>query len=191
MAFNRENLALLGYANGHGLYIYANDTDDFATVYTDGYFNNTDDNLNLQMGDQITVVGSTGTYTLFVHTIAAGGAVQTFQGGQSHWLTVHFEDITIAASRFVMSTTRGLVNRICMVIDEPLNADATMTFKNGANTIATLVLTAAGSAAGQSFEAQASGVTAVDFGSVLEIDGDGNPSIAAGAMVAIEVIPAC
>lgn len=55
MAFTPANLTLLVHANGYNLYRY--DTMDAHTdVDAAGYFNNSDDNQNLKVGDIIDVV---------------------------------------------------------------------------------------------------------------------------------------
>lgn len=55
MAVNTDNLALLQSANGFNLFRY--DTDDAATsVDTSGYFNNSDDDINMAVGDVILLV---------------------------------------------------------------------------------------------------------------------------------------
>jgi hypothetical protein len=55
MAFNAANLALIGHGNGFCHYRY-----DTLAVLTDvdgdGYMNNNDDSLNLNVGDKIEVV---------------------------------------------------------------------------------------------------------------------------------------
>lgn len=55
MAFSAANLALVSSVNGFGLYRY-DTTDALATVDGDGYMNNSDDDLNLAVGDMIEVV---------------------------------------------------------------------------------------------------------------------------------------
>lgn len=55
MAFDNSQLVLMGVGNGFKLYRY--DTlDTHATVDTAGYFNNSDDDVNLKVGDIIEVV---------------------------------------------------------------------------------------------------------------------------------------
>jgi protein involved in polysaccharide export with SLBB domain len=55
MAYNSGDLTLKGSHNGYGDYRY-DTTDTAVTVDTSGYFNNTDDVLNLAVGDMIEVV---------------------------------------------------------------------------------------------------------------------------------------
>ena len=55
MAFDKSNLTLLSQGNGFGHYRY--DTlDTHADVDTAGYFDNSDDGINLAVGDMIDVV---------------------------------------------------------------------------------------------------------------------------------------
>ncbi len=85
MAVDATELALQGHANGYNYYRY--DTmDAHATIDTDGYFNNTDDALNLSAGDIIDVVvwatairtGTVSTYGRhIVIDVDADGTVNT------------------------------------------------------------------------------------------------------------------
>lgn len=83
MAFDSRNLTLLAQGNGFGHYRY--DTlDAHADVDTAGYFNNSDDAINLAVGDTIDVIvwGTavrTGTISAFgrhiVNEVTAAGVV--------------------------------------------------------------------------------------------------------------------
>jgi len=55
MAYTAGNLVLMANGNGFNHYRY-DTTDTAATVDTSGYFNNSDDDLNLAVGDVIDVV---------------------------------------------------------------------------------------------------------------------------------------
>ena len=55
MAYTAGNLALTGHGNGFGDYRY-DTTDALTDVDGSGYFNNSDDDLNLAVGDLINVV---------------------------------------------------------------------------------------------------------------------------------------
>ena len=60
MAYGADDMALVSSVNGFGLYRY--DTLDASiTVDGNGYFNNNDDSLNLNVGDIIEVVSWTTT----------------------------------------------------------------------------------------------------------------------------------
>lgn len=83
MALDKSNLALMSHGNGFARYRY--DTlDTHATVDTAGYFNNSDDELNLAVGDIIDVVvwatavrsGTISTYgPHIVNEVTAAGVV--------------------------------------------------------------------------------------------------------------------
>lgn len=69
MAYTAGNLTLLATGNGFSHYRY-DTTDVLTTVETAGYFNNKDDNLNLAIGDKISVfvwstAVRTGTMSLY------------------------------------------------------------------------------------------------------------------------------
>lgn len=85
MAYVAGNLALVSSVNGFGHYRY-DTTDTAVTVQVDGYFNNTDDTLNLRVGDIINIVvwGTavrTGTISdydqVIVNSVSAAGVVDT------------------------------------------------------------------------------------------------------------------
>lgn len=82
MAADAKQLALISSLNGFRLYRY--DTlDTHATVRADGYFNNSDDDLNLAVGDIIDVVvwatairsGTISTYGRHIVLAIAAGVV--------------------------------------------------------------------------------------------------------------------
>lgn len=83
MAFDATELALVSSVNGYGLYRY--DTmDAHAAVDTSGYANNSDDDVNLAVGDIIDVVvwatairsGTVSTYGRhIVVSVSAAGIV--------------------------------------------------------------------------------------------------------------------
>lgn len=83
MAFDKSNLTLLSQGNGFGHYRY--DTlDTNADVDSAGYFNNSDDEINLAAGDLVDVVVwatavRTGTIAAYgrhiVNSVTAAGVV--------------------------------------------------------------------------------------------------------------------
>lgn len=82
MAFDVTNLHLRAGAPGDLTYTYDAGSDTMATVNTAGYFNNTDDNVNLIAEDRIWCQCSDGNMWLRVTSVAAAGAVTTqFAGG--------------------------------------------------------------------------------------------------------------
>lgn len=94
MAYTEGNLwGAVGLPPGRGIYTY-HTSDDVNTVETAGYFNNSDDDLNLQPGDLIHVVIWDGTpfdsgqvvngYSLqVVTTVDPTGVVNTAEAGVS------------------------------------------------------------------------------------------------------------
>lgn len=85
MAYSPGNLVLLSNGNGFGHYRY-DTVDTAASVDSAGYFNNSDDTLNLVLGDIINIVvwGTavrTGTIADFdqviVNEVTAAGVVDT------------------------------------------------------------------------------------------------------------------
>jgi len=64
----------MGYP-GQGVYNYKSDTDTRATVSASGYFNNSDDDLNLTIDDVIYVTGDQGGYQLTVISNTSGTVV--------------------------------------------------------------------------------------------------------------------
>lgn len=82
MGADSSQLTLMGVGNGYKLYRY--DTMDVhATIDTDGYFNNNDEDINLQVGDLIEVVvwatalrtGTISTYGKHMVMAVAAGVV--------------------------------------------------------------------------------------------------------------------
>jgi hypothetical protein len=83
MAYSGANLYNTGAGYpGQAIYNYKSDTDTRATVAAAGYFNNTDDNLNLTVDDIIIVTGDQGGYELIVVSISSG-AVTTGESVRS------------------------------------------------------------------------------------------------------------
>lgn len=82
MAVDASNLTLLSDGNGFGFYRY-DTTDTLATVDADEYFNNTDETLNLAVGDIVKVVvwttavrtGTISTVGEMIVTSVTSGAV--------------------------------------------------------------------------------------------------------------------
>ena len=73
MAFAAANLYNMNsMPPGFAKYRYKSDTDVRATVETAGYFNNTDDLLNLGVDDEITVIGDEGGYSVVVASLSSG-----------------------------------------------------------------------------------------------------------------------
>lgn len=81
MAFTAANLHLLAGAPGDLSYTYDAGADTMATVAAAGYFNNTDDNLNLTADDRIWCQCADGNMTLRVSAISSGSVTCQFAGG--------------------------------------------------------------------------------------------------------------
>ena len=81
MAYTAGGLSLISSVNGFGMYRY-DSLDDSTTIDVPGYFNNTDDSLNLAVGDLIwifdwttAVGGSTGVIAdIGLHVVTLVGA---------------------------------------------------------------------------------------------------------------------
>lgn len=81
MAFDVTNLHLQPGAVGDLAYIYDAGTDTMATVIAAGYFNNTDDSVNLQAEDIIWCQCGDGNFTLRVSSVSSGSVTTQFAGG--------------------------------------------------------------------------------------------------------------
>ena len=80
-----------------------------------GYFNNTDDNLNLTADDTIFVVGDQGGYTLRVDTVSSG-TVTTELGTTPIYISTHMLAISTTTSAFLVSPCDGVISRMWTVI---------------------------------------------------------------------------
>lgn len=106
--YNRDSMP-----PGFASYFYKSDTDTQATVSAAGYFNNTDDNLNLAADDKIKVTGDQGGYELKVISVSSGsvttgvaprGAVPVAAGG-----TLSLTQATHDGRTIVFDTAAGSV----------------------------------------------------------------------------------
>ena len=115
MAFAFANLYNIGSRPpGFAKYVYKSDTDVRATVEAAGYFNNSDDLLNLAADDQIQVIGDQGGYTLVVASVTSGSVTTTYPpsaspnlvaGGSALSLTRELHD----GKTILMDTATGSV----------------------------------------------------------------------------------
>lgn len=86
MAFATANLVnLVGAAPGSGLFHYDAGSDTMATVATAGYFNNTDDNVNLAVDDVILAICSDGDMLLKVGSVSSGSVTTYRVGNHGEW----------------------------------------------------------------------------------------------------------
>lgn len=81
MAYTAGNLHLRAGAPGDLSYTYDAGSDTLATVAAAGYFNNTDDNLNLTVDDLIWVQAADGNAWFRVSAISSGSVTLQFAGG--------------------------------------------------------------------------------------------------------------
>ncbi len=81
MAFDVAQLQLLPVAPGELSYIYDAGSDAMATVAAAGYFNNTDDSVNLAADDQIWCQCTDGNMWLRVSAVSSGSVTTQFAGG--------------------------------------------------------------------------------------------------------------
>ncbi len=73
MAYAAANLYDTGAGYpGNRVYIYKSDSDAYAVVSAAGYFNNSDDDLNMTVDDKIIVIGDEGGYELTVVSLSSG-----------------------------------------------------------------------------------------------------------------------
>ena len=81
MAYTAGNLHLRAGAPGDLFYTYDAGSDALATVLVAGYFNNTDDNLNLTVDDVIWCQATDGNCYFRVASISSGSVTLEFAGG--------------------------------------------------------------------------------------------------------------
>lgn len=81
MAYTAGNLHLRAGAPGDLTYTYDAGSDTLATVLTAGYFNNTDDNLNLTVDDLIYIQAGDGNCWARVSALSSGSVTLQFSGG--------------------------------------------------------------------------------------------------------------
>lgn len=81
MAYTAGNLHLRAGAPGDLSYTYDAGSDTLATVATSGYFNNSDDDLNLTAEDLIWVQATDGNAWFRVSSVSSGTVTLQFAGG--------------------------------------------------------------------------------------------------------------
>lgn len=194
MAFDNSELALVGYGNGHAIYLYREDDDARATVAAAGYVNNLDDDVNLRAGDTIQVIGAGGHYVLRVDAVAGNGDVSTEAGaGETQWITVRIDDVSTAGSVFVAAPFDGLIGRFRSVLQGAIsgaNAAVGLELAGVDVTGAQVTVAQSGSAAGDVDEGTATAANAVTEGQAVEIDTDGASTGTVALVCMVEFIPA-
>lgn len=96
MAYTDGNLVLWAHGNGKKLFRYDSSTDAMATVNTAGYFNNTDDDIIMAVGDLIYVKASDSTAVLEVASLSSGAVTTSLIGGVGAEETVAGSTATVA-----------------------------------------------------------------------------------------------
>ena len=193
MAYTGGNLALVSSVNGTGVYIYKSDSDTRATVAASGYFNNTDDDLNLAADDLIFVVGDEGHYALRVDTVAAGVVTTESGMGETQWLSAQLADVSAASSVYIAAPCDGKIGRFKTILQGAITtADAAVKLQIGGTDVtgASVTVANSGSAAGDVDEATATAANAVTEGQAVEIESDGGSSTTAILVAMVEFIPA-
>lgn len=72
MAFDITNLRKVYQSPGFDGYVYTSSDDSWATIVTAGYFNNTDDDLNLAAGDRLEIKASDTEGVVKVSAVSSG-----------------------------------------------------------------------------------------------------------------------
>ena len=196
MAYSAANLYNHGTGYpGNAYYTYKSDTDTRETVMASGYFNNSDDDLNLTADDTIFVVGDQGGYTLRVDTVSSG-TVTTELGVTPVYVSTHMLAISTTTSAWVVSPCDGVISRLWTVIHGVAQADTVVGMEiagtnvtdGGSATIITI--TASGSAAGTVDTGTADAANAITEGASIEVTCDGAGSTASEATCIVEILPA-
>jgi hypothetical protein len=197
MAYSASNLYNHGTGYpGNAYYTYKSDTDTRQTVMTAGYFNNSDDDLNLTADDTIFVVGDQGGYTLRVDAVTSGSVATELGTGSPIILSTHMLAISTATSAWVVSPCDGIISRMWTVIHGVAQADTVMgmeiagTDVTDGGSASIITITASGSAAGTVDTGTADAANAITEGAAIEVTCDGAGSTASEATCLVEVLPA-
>lgn len=98
---------------------------------------------------------------------------------------VHLKDLGTASSEYGLVLPSSVAQKITVIIDSAFTGNTTLTVRSGATVLGTLVLTAAGSAAGSVFSANLTGT--VNANGAIEIQSDGGATGVLEGMAMIEV----
>ena len=192
MAYVAANLYFHdGYPGRGASYTYKSDTDTRATVMTAGYFNNSDDDLNLTADDTIVVIGDQGGYILRVDSISSG-SVSTEVSGTPIWVSCKITDVSTADSSWMVSPCDGIISRIKTVLYGTISgADAAVGLEIGGTDVTGGQVTIAysGSAAGDVDESAATAANTVSEGTAIEVDTDGASTGTVEVGVFVEILP--
>ena len=197
MAYSASNLYNHGTGYpGNAYYTYKSDTDTRETVMTAGYFNNSDDDLNLTADDSIFVVGDQGGYTLRVDAVSSGSVATELGTGSPIILSTHMLAISTTTSAWVVSPCDGIISRMWTVIHGACGTDTTMGLEIGGTNVTDgsdadiITITASGSAAGDVDTGTCDGANAITEGAAIEVTCGGEGSTASEATCLVEVLPA-
>ncbi len=196
MAFTNANLTDCGWGyNGVKHFIYESDTDDREDVSAAGYFNNTDDNLNLTVGDIIHVQGSEGCYDLAVASISSGSVTTAQIGGKAVYLHAEIASLAATTSTWVISPVAGKIRRVWTTIHGTVSDDTTLGLEIGGTNVTDggsadiVTIESSASAAGQVNSGEADAANTITAGGAIEVTCGGEGSTATEATVLIEVLP--
>lgn len=194
MAVDTSKLTLLADGNGFHLYYYDGGSDRLATITASGYFNNTDDALNLGADDMIMAKGADGFQLLRVDAVnGSTGAVDTEMGvGESQWVSALIADVSTAGSVFIAVPFDGFIRRFKTVLQGAISgADAAVGLELGGTDVTggQVTIANAASAAGDVDQTVATAANAVSAGQAVEIDTDGASTGAVGCLCLVEFVP--
>lgn len=131
MAFNSANLHLQPGAPGDFIYKYDAGSDTLAQVIAAGYFNNTDDSINLVVDDVIYVDAADGNMMLKVASISSGAVTTQFAGGD---LPVNSSVGTASGAISVGYTEKDSGSASAHVLPAPYAGARVTVFKTGTAT---------------------------------------------------------
>ena len=195
MAYTAANLYNTGAGYpGQAMYNYKSDTDTRETVMTAGYFNNTDDNLNLTADDTIFVIGNQGGYVLRVDVVTSG-SVATELGATPFVLSTPMLAISTTTSAWVVSPCDGVISRIWSVLFGVCQADTVLGLEIAGTNVtdegsaSIITVAASGSAVGTVDVGTCDGANAITEGAAIEVTCDGAGSTASVAQIYVEILP--
>jgi len=192
MAYTSGNLALLSQGKGHNEYFYDAGSDTLATVMVSGYFNNTDDSLNLAADDEIGVKAADGFEVLRVDTVSSGVVTTEIGMGGSQWIGITIADVSSAGSVWLAAPFDGFIRRFKTVLGGVITiGDAAVGLELGGADVTGGQVTVAqsGSAAGVVDATVATAANAVSEGDAVEIDADGGSTNVVALYCYVEFMP--
>jgi hypothetical protein len=197
MAFSVSNLYnVYSGPPGFGVYLYKSDTDTRETVMASGYFNNTDDNINLAADDIIFVIGDAGGYSLRVDAVSSGTVTTELGAGSGpFYLSVHLDDVAATTSGWTVSPCDGVISRMWVVIYGTISDDTTFGLELGGTNVTDgasadiVTMESSASAAGDVATGTCDGANTVTEAQAIEITCGGEGSTSVDGEVIIEILP--